>query len=84
MISVCVFKIPRTGCREYYPGQWTYGWTGTFGSQRWYNFDDAWAACQSLGAGCGSLSVWFDHYSIKSGTGINTTWGGAYPNMSLA
>ena len=44
-ISFDLKSILGTGCREYYPGQWTYDWTPEFGQQEWFNFDDAWTAC---------------------------------------
>ena len=72
----------ETGCRKFYPGQWTYGWTSQFGSKLWDNFDDAWEACQSIGDSCGSLAHWGDpiRYEIKSGTGLNAE--GPQPNSA--
>ena len=73
-----------TGCRTFFPGRWTYGWTSQFGSTKWDNFDDAWAACQSIGTDCGSLYQGHDQYVIKVGTGLSTSWGGGNgrPNIS--
>ena len=69
-----------TGCRTFNPGRWTYAWTSQFGSRRWNNFDDAWAACQSIGNDCGSLFQKQDYYDIKFGEKLSTTWGGGNPN----
>ena len=72
----------ETGCRKFYPGQWTYGWTTQFGSKLWDNFDDAWEACQSIGDSCGSLAHWGNpiRYEIKSGTQLNAE--GPQPNKA--
>ena len=69
-----------TGCRKFNPGQWTYFWTSQFGNRPWNNFDDAWAACQSIGNDCGSFYQGKDTYNIKRGDELNTDWGGAKPN----
>ena len=69
-----------TGCRTFNPGRWTYGWTSQFGSRRWDNFDDAWAACQSIGNDCGSILQGTGYYDIKVGKGLSTTFGGGNPN----
>ena len=72
----------ETGCRKFYPGQYTYGWTTQYGSKLWDNFDDAWEACQSIGDSCGSLAHWGNpiRYEIKSGTGLNAE--GPQPNKA--
>ena len=60
-----------TGCRTYNPGRWSYGWTSQLGATRWNNFDDAWAACQSIGNDCGTLYHNLDDWQIKRGTGLS-------------
>ena len=70
-------SILGTGCREYYPGQWTYDWTPEFGQQEWFNFADAWAACKSID--CGSIGQ-FPYY-LRSGTSLNSD--GPIPNQAF-
>ena len=72
----------ETGCRKFYPGQNTYGWTTQFGSKQWDNFDYAWEACQSIGDSCGSLAHWGNpiRYEITSGTELNEE--GPQPNLA--
>ena len=60
-----------TGCRTYNPGRYSYGWSSQFGATRWNNFDDAWAACQSIGNDCGSMYHNLVDWQIKRGTGLS-------------
>jgi len=54
--------------------------TSEFGEQQWSNFADAWAACKSIGANCGSIGQEFDHYYLRKGTTLSAS--GDFANFS--
>ena len=79
------FPFLETGCRKFYPSQWTYEWTSEFGQQEWSNFADAWAACKSID--CGSIGLHLiggsvKKYYLRKGADRNSE--GPIPNESHA
>lgn len=67
-----------TGCRKFYPGQWTYAWTDDYGEQTWSNFADAYAACKSIN--CGSIGQNHNVFNLKSGVDLSSNC--SKPNLS--
>ena len=72
------YSLLDTGCRKYYPGQWTYGWTNDYKQHTWTNFDEAYDACKQIN--CGSIGQKMDQYYLRSHAVLNDA--GPVPNHS--
>ena len=69
--------ILGTGCRTFFPGQWTYNHTSAYGNRFWDSFDDAEADCAAIGGNdgcptpyrcCGSLHQYDpSRYTLRGG-----------------
>ena len=84
-ISFNLNRFLGTGCRKFYPGQWTWTWTAQFGRQEWFSFAEAWTACKSID--CGSIHQLSKNYEGLTGYFLrsSTDLGGSpIPNRSHA
>ena len=72
------YPFLETGCRKFYPGQWTYAWTDDYKEPTWSNFADAYAACKPIN--CGSIDQSHNGFNLRIGDDLNTA--GPIPNDS--
>ena len=72
------YSFLDTGCRKFYPGQWTFENTVQFGDEKWTNIDEAYAACKQ--SNCGSIGQHLDGYFLRKGAVLNAE--GPVPNDS--